>query len=296
MHKITRSFVTILVISIIVGAATFWWQQRVAAPPTASTVITPLLDLPKPLAFDLPKPQLAPQIEQPIEAVDLLIKKNQVSTPNFQDSPNYVRDALITLATAQHVLKFLQIDQFIQHLVATVDNLPRKHAPTAAWPINPIEGRFSTGHGDQSDPTGATTVHPNNSLRYRPFVTFIESIETTQLIALYKHLYPLIQQTYAELGYSKAFFNDRLIVVIDDLLAAPVQTSQLGVERVEVKGPFNQARPWVTYEFTNPELSELSAGQKMLLRAGQDNHQRLRNKLIEIKAGVISKSQVTKVH
>jgi hypothetical protein len=42
----------------------------------------------------------------------------------------------------------------------------------------------------------------------------------------------------------------------------------------------------VRYEFADPALESLSAGQKMLLRTGAENHQRLRAKLVDLRARV----------
>jgi len=65
-----------------------------------------------------------------------------------------------------------------------------------------------------------------------------------------------------------------------------VQPGPLVVKLVEVKGPVPSTRPWVRYEFADPALESLSAGQKMLLRTGADNHQRLRAKLVDLRARV----------
>jgi hypothetical protein len=55
---------------------------------------------------------------------------------------------------------------------------------------------------------------------------------------------------------------------------------------VEVKGQVPSTRPWVRYEFADPALQSMSAGQKMLMRTGAENHQRLRARLIDIRARV----------
>ena len=84
--------------------------------------------------------------------------------------------------------------------------------------------------------------------------------------------YPLFQQSYAELGYPSRYFNDRVFDVIDHLLATP-----------DLSGPIALTQPKVLYEFADPQLQELSAGQKMLLRMGPDNEARVKAKLREIR-------------
>jgi hypothetical protein len=43
-------------------------------------------------------------------------------------------------------------------------------------------------------------------------------------------------------------------------------------------------RPWVRYEYVDPELESLSAGQKMLVRVGLDHERALKKKLRELRA------------
>ena len=48
-------------------------------------------------------------------------------------------------------------------------------------------------------------------------------------------------------------------------------------------GPVQPERPWVLYEFDDPVLQSLSAGQKILLRIGTVNERRMKAKLAEIR-------------
>ena len=90
-------------------------------------------------------------------------------------------------------------------------------------------------------------------------------------------LYPLFQQAYVELGYPNGYFNDRLVGVIDHLLAAP-----------EPKAPIALTQPKVMYEFADPALADLSAGQKIMVRVGLDNEPRLKAKLREIRKALVA--------
>ncbi len=65
------------------------------------------------------------------------------------------------------------------------------------------------------------TIDQHNFTRYKPMVAVIGKLDMRQLAALYVHYYPLFQQAYQELGYPNGYFNDRLVQVIDNLLAAP---------------------------------------------------------------------------
>ena len=116
---------------------------------------------------------------------------------------------------------------------------------------------------------GATEGHyvlsARNYARYDGLVSLAETVNLKQLVILYTRYYPLFQQAYEELGYPDRYFNDRLVEVIGHLLAAP-----------EPAGPIQLVQPKVFYEFADPELEKLSAGQKILVRLGPDNERRIK--------------------
>ncbi len=211
--------------------------------------------------------------------------------PALANSDPRLSAALVELLGRDKVQTFLHLEGFVRHVVATTDNLAREHAPSMVWPVVPTPGRFTTVANSQEaviTSAGVTRISPDNSLRYTPFVLFVESVDAAAAVRLYKRLYPLFQQAYEELGFPGRYFNDRLVAVIDLLLSTPVQPGPLDVALVEVKGPIPSVRPWVRYEFTDPTLNALSAGQKMLLRTGPVNHRRLNAKLLEIRRLVSS--------
>ena len=71
-----------------------------------------------------------------------------------------------------------------------------------------------------------------------------------------------------KLGYPSGYFNDRVVEVIDHLLAAPSPDE-----------PVELTRPHVLYELSNAELEALSSGQKFMLRMGNENAERLQQTL-----------------
>jgi hypothetical protein len=111
----------------------------------------------------------------------------------------------------------------------------------------------------------------------------VESVDTAKAVAVYRSLYPLFQQAYEELGFPGRYFSDRVVQVLDHLIATPVQAGPLAVTLVEVKDEVPSTRPWTRYEFVDPALESLSAGRKMLLRTGPDNHRRLQAKLVDLR-------------
>jgi hypothetical protein len=202
--------------------------------------------------------------------------------PALDGSDEHVSGLLAGLLSRKNLLTFLQLDGFVRRAVATVDNLARSQAPVMVWPVIPTPQRFTTQRGEN----GVETIHPGNSQRYVPLVLMIESVDTGKAVDLYRSLYPLFQQAYEELGFPGRYFNDRLVQVLDHLIATPVPTEALAVTLVDVKGTVPSTRPWVRYELADPALESLSAGRKMLLRTGPDNQRRLQAKLKDIRQRV----------
>jgi hypothetical protein len=229
---------------------------------------------------DTPPPAAppAPAIQHPVEPPTA--EADATPLPALADSDAQVGEALTDLITHQNVLAFLQLDGFIRRAVATVDNLPRERAPVMVWPVKPTPQRFTTSRGEGD---AVETIHPDNSRRYTPLVLMIESVDAARAVALYRRLYPLFQQAYEELGFPGSYFNDRLVQVLDHLIATPVPPGPLAVTLVEVKGGVPSTRPWTRYEFADPALESMSAGRKMLVRTGAENQRRLQARLIDIR-------------
>jgi hypothetical protein len=265
--------------ALIVGGYVGWqYTQPAAAPAEAMPASAPAQPIaaPPPLAQ---APAAPPAIEHPMEPA----AGDNVALPALGDSDALVGEGLGSLLSRKDLLSFLQVDGFVRRVVATVDNLPRSHAPASRWPVMPTPQRFLKQPGSD----GRQTIAPENSQRYQPLVQMIEAVDTAQAVALYRRLYPLFQQAYQELGFPDRYFNDRLVQVLDHLIATPLPPQPLAVALVEVKGTVPSLRPWVRYEYADPALEAMSAGRKMLMRTGPDNQARLQARLLEIRQQLV---------
>lgn len=250
-----------------------WWEERNAPPPPAPSAMAPAPDDAVP---PVPPPLVSLEPQNKVDA----IAEPDAQLPSLADSDTYVRNVLQGLLGGG-VARFLQIDGFVNRVVATVDALPREHAAPQVWPVRPTGGRIVLeGEGRMQ------TLSTKNSARYTPFVRFVESIDASAAAGVYARLYPLFQKSYEELGYPGRYFNDRLVAVIDHLLATPKPEHPIAIRVVEVHGSVPDERPWVRYEFADPRLESLSAGQKLLIRMGPENAQRMQAKLRELRAAV----------
>jgi len=105
----------------------------------------------------------------------------------------------------------------------------------------------------------------------------VSQVDTAELVATYRHYYPLFQQAYRELGYPKGEFNDRLVDAIDDLLEAP-----------QPEPPVALVSPRAMYDYADPDLQDASAGQKIMIRLGPESEARVKVKLRELRRALDS--------
>jgi hypothetical protein len=265
-ERTSRSMVAVFaVLALVVGAVAsyFFWPRGVTLPQQA--VPTPPASTPAPLA------PLEPAIQHPVEKIPALAATDaggaQFSLPKLDDSDTVAKDAIETILNGDAFVRLLVSDGIIRHIVATVDNLPRMTIAARTLPIKPVPGPLA-----MASTVRGMSIAGDNAGRYAAYVKAAEAIDTKRLAGFYVRLYPLFQQAYVDLGYPGGYFNDRLISVIDHLLAAP-----------EPKPPVYVSQPKIMFEFADPELEKLSAGQKILVRIGIDNELRLKAKLRDIR-------------
>jgi hypothetical protein len=261
--------VVVAVVVAILGALAFQflWPRDGAVPQIAAPAP------PAPQSSALP----GTAIEYPVSQIPAPAATDAADAtsalPKLDESDVVAKDVIGTVLNGDEFVRLLVPDGIIRRIVTTVDNLPRKTIAVQVRPIGSVPGPFAT-----IGTAGGIAVDGANAVRYAPYVRAAEAIDAKRLAGFYVRLYPLFQQAYVELGYPNGYFNDRLIGVIDHLLSAP-----------EPASPVYLSQPRVVFEFADPELEALSAGQKILVRVGIDNERILKAKLREIRAALTGK-------
>jgi len=211
-----------------------------------------------------------PQVRHPIENAQAEAASSDQPLPTLTGSDAAAKDTLQGLIGAKAFSDFIEGQDLVRHLVATVDAMSRDKVARGFIPLRPLPGHFAvSGQGDQM------VMDASNSRRYAPLVMVAQSVDSAKLVGAYVHLYPLFQQAYRQMGYPQDYFNDRLVETIDDLLDAP-----------EIQGPVKLVRPKVLYQFADPDLESRSAGQKMMVRMGLQNELQIKAKLREIRSRI----------
>lgn len=243
---------------VVAGLVWFFYGERLLEraepqpPAPAPVAAEPAVDPDAPVAAQYPVAPPAPA-EPPL--------------PSLAESDAPFRAALGEAVGQKPVESFLVPASVIERLVATVDTLDRDPAPLKIRALSPIAGAFEV------DPANDRIfVSTANAARYAPLVAAVRAADATAAADLYLRYYPLFQEAYRGLGYPNRHFNDRLVAIIDHLLATPA-----------VKAPIELVRPKVVYHFADPDLEALSSGQKALLRLGPDQAAIVKEKLKEFR-------------
>ena len=253
-----------LIVVVLLGIGAWYYWDALFAPP----VPEPAVSLPVPAE---PEADAGPEYPMP-ESEGLVSPEGElVPLPPLDDSDSYfLLDIENTLGEAIEAL-FVR-EAVIDRLVASIDNLPRAKIADQIRPVGTLDESFQPGTG----PSGELVLGIDSYARYDALVAYLYYADVDTVYDIYQRFYPLFQKAFERLGYPDAYFNDRVIEVIDHLLAVPVQ-----------EGPIVLVRPNVLYEFADPDLEALSSGHKLLLRMGPNNAGTLKRKLEAFRARLV---------
>lgn len=260
---------TLVLIAGVVAGLAFWiarlkdgGDSGVALEPVPVAEPVPAPPEPDPVAEVPPPPAPPPAPRAP-------------PLPPLDASDGEVLGVLRARAEPGLIERLLVVDGLLRKAVATVDNLARANVSMNVRAVPPVPQRFLVaGEGDQ------LYLDEANYARYRQHLRLLETLSPQAAAELYARYYPLLQEAYTELGYPDAAFHGRVLEVVDQLLATPV-----------VRDPIRLTRPHVLYEFADPDLEALSAGQKMLLRSGPGHTVRAQAWLREFRAALAAAEQ-----
>ena len=247
------------------GAGWYLWSTYFAAKPA-------------PVVAEAPPPPPPPMAAEPAIQHPIDTGATTEPLPALAESDKPLVEGLAAAVERDAIARWMIPQDLVRRIVVTVDNLPRKSYAQRLSPLKPVSGAFAVaGSGTQMK------IAPQNAARYTPLVRVFDAVNSEKLVALYVRFYPLFQEAYREQGYPNAYFNDRLVEVLDLLIATREMPGQLAL-----------AQPKVLYEYADPALEALPSGQKILLRMGPENAARVKAKLREIRALVAKEGGAAK--
>lgn len=177
--------------------------------------------------------------------------------PPLNQSDPLVRDLLKALTAHPRVAAWLATDGLIRNFTAVVANIAEGKTPAAQLRVlRPSSAFLVTERGSDMN------VDPRSYERYDGLSAAVASTEPAGAARLYATLKPRIEEAYADLGVPGTPFDRTLERAIVLLLETPV-LDEAGRLRVVHRG--------IVYGFADPDLEELTAAQKQLLRMGPRN-------------------------
>lgn len=214
-------------------------------------------------------PESVPEPEK-IETTSTITETNPNNTeipaavfepvPTLAESDTFVHQKALAIINNNVIGSSLVTQDLIRQFVVFVDNLAQGELARKISPIKGPEKRFSA-----SEITNKVYLDPDSYHRYDAYANVLASMDAQSLMATYRQLTPLFDEAFAELGYTNAKFNDRMLQAIKIMLAAPI-----------IEDPIELTSISVNYKFADPDLEALPSAQKLLVRMGPENTRKVK--------------------
>lgn len=208
-----------------------------------------------------------PALDQTFEAAPQMVEPE---VPNVVLDDNWAMSQIIQLVPEKTLADLIIQQDMISNFVVFIDNASRGELVTQFSPLLAPKEKFTA---DQNGEDLLTyQVNTGNFARYDSYANLLVSLPIEKSVSVYKELAPTIDEAHIELGYEAGTFDRKLKRAMDFLIDAPVLTADVKL-----------VAPSAMYQFADAELEGLLAIQKLILRMGPDNQQRVRAKLIEFR-------------
>jgi hypothetical protein len=193
--------------------------------------------------------------------------------PSLEDSDPLVRGQLEAAGAGPELDRLGQKQNLIQQATGLIDGFSRGLVLRKLLPVDPPKEAFGVlEQGEQ------TVMDPAGYSRYDDYAEAIATLDTSVLVGSFHTLRPLYEQAYGQLGLNPDDFDNALIRTLDRVIATP-----------EIEQPIPLTRKSVMYQFADPQLEQLSAVQKQLLRMGPDNLRRIKEQARALRAGLLAR-------
>lgn len=235
-------FLAVLVLIAAVAAAWWWWRSINREDPVG-----------EPMATTAP----AREVETPTEAMEE--PEPVADAVELSASDAFLRQVAVTLSENPRFAAWLVNDDLVERFVKVVANVAYGEDPRTHIPFMRPGRAFAV-----AERGGATVISAASYARYRPIIETLESLDVEGSAQIYRRLEPAMVEVYDELGMPGTF-EDTLERAAARVLDASVPSGEIEVvENV------------LSYRFADEELEGRSDFDKLLLRIGPENLERLK--------------------
>ncbi|WP_224243604.1 DUF3014 domain-containing protein [Hyalangium gracile] len=244
----------VLVVAVGVGVGVYALRGRQAPPASVPAPSAPVVSAPT------PPPAAAEKDEATGEPL-----------PALEQSDPRARDLLGQLSQDPDLRNWLATEGLIRRFTAAVANIAEGESPRAVLPFLAPQGTFQVVERD-----GRTFIAPESFARYDAVARALTSLDTQASARVYRTLRPLLNQAFGEIAPPGQRFDQTLARAIQRMINTRVPEGDLEVVDT----------PGVNYAYAAPELEQLSAAQKHLLRMGPTNARAIQAKLRELQGAL----------
>lgn len=192
--------------------------------------------------------------------------------PVLDESDTWIQSKLPTLTWRKELLKLVVDDDMIRRFVVFTDNFAQgivayEHSPFAL-PASKFSPKMESVAFKENQ--NVWQWDEQATRRFSLYVDLLRSFDSESLVQWYGQAKPLIDQAYAELGYS-----DDFTVTLQEAI-----TRVLDMELP--KTSMDVVRSSVMYQYQDATLESLPAVDKLLLRIGRENLLVIKSVLLEL--------------
>ncbi len=223
-----------------------------------------------------PEPELPPAPDIPDPEPVAPAEPNEppapvVPPPTLETSDEELRERLADVSDSSMLESALVNDNLVERGTALVDSFSRGVMMPKLLPLPAPTGSFAVIETD-----GVVTIDPSSFERYDDHAATIESLDTDTLVETFHRFRPLLEETYASLGYDAEDFDNALIRALDRVLDTP-----------EIDAPIPVVKHEAIYRFADPDLEQRPGVQKQLLRMGPDNIARIKRQADALRTALL---------
>lgn len=263
--------VIIIIVGLLIGSAIALWLLPADE---ADIVPEPVQEIAQPIEEPVVEvPEIEPEVveeslpviePEPIEEEPVV---EPIPLPTLNESDEAIQEKLETMTWRKELLKLVIDEDMVRRFVVFTDNFANGNIVYEHSPLVKPESNFTATEVEQ----GLYVWNEDSTKRYTLYLELLQSFDSEQLVNWYFEIKPLIDEAYAELGYTDTDFTDTLRVAIDRVLDTNVPD-----------GSANLVRPSVMFKYEDEQLEALPAADKLLMRIGKSNVLVLKSLLLKI--------------
>lgn len=233
----------------------------------APEVIELVIEEPQVPESEIPTPEIVeapPSAQQPTP--------EPINLPDLDDSDGFVRERMQQVSEQAHFARWLTADDLLRRSTSYLDGLSRGVVLSKIFPLSAPKDKFTTHKDGQ-----VIWLNAGNYERYDDTIDALMSLDTVAAAKMFHLARPLLEASFAEMGYNPRQMEGIILQAIDRVLATPI-----------IVEPIELIHESVFYEFADPELEGLPPLQKQILRTGPENTQKLQQKALALKTALLN--------